>query len=596
MERRGGFQLGDPLWSERASQESERGGQGPLGMQMDRIGLNSDLLPGITTITNRARYISFYVWAASRVTANNPPETKPEFKARMYEYDRLFALASVAHGEKKSSILNHKGIGGSNNCGDKYNCAHETIDLDFSHVDDSGGGYGSTYAGPLETMGLMVEDDGDQYRKPSKKAKELIEAFESVVGEHSVDDLLGQTEVSKDAIESFGEKICVCQLAEPDAPDLEPLRDVYLERGAVGESANSGEINGARGRSLELILYLAHLASEYDVQFTRSSLFDMCYYNEISNGNNVIAIELPDVWHPYGAYWQVLRAHDFLTYTARALLTAWLAYLQRVGGGTGEGFIRELQSEEVMDKMAELTGINGFNQETRLSTVVDNLWPHASSSAIVDTQSVNGVSINHSLSEYTLNKRLRSVCSKIETSPNDKRFITTENVNWTSLYVYWLPLLIGVCLRLSNLPANSSKAWDWVREKGERNDMGDDPTPYALWMSTKQSLQKDMSVGRFIGDFFEDYLLIRSQHLWEDRGYDLSEYWFIPADGSLLLGMSDQGFICQKTYLPTETSSRFSNTKKILRDLGLLRPDSGESMLTPDGRRIIEPLIGCETT
>jgi len=593
MDRYEEFYPGDPMWSERVEQGSNSTGQGPLGMHMDRIGLNSDLLPGVTTITYRARYISYYVWAASKIIAEDSPETEQAFRGRIYEYDRLLALASVAHEEMGVSDLNHKRIVGSNNARDQFRRADEILNLDFSHIDNSSGGYGSTYGGPIETMGLMSDDDGTQYRTPTKEAEDLIKAFELVVGETSFDELLQQTEVQKNAIESLGEQICLCKVTEPDAPDLEPLRDIYLERGTARSSSKPSQPDKARGRSLELILYLAHLSSEYGVQFTRDSLFDMCYYNGIKAGNSVISVELPGVWESHATYWQVFRAHDYLSHTARALFMAWLAYLQRVGGGTREDFLNELQSEEVMNQLGDLIGIDNLNHETQLNTVVDNLWPNASSSAIVDSHSVNPVAIDHTLSEYAFDKKLRAVCNEVETDTDNKRFRHPENVDWASLYVHWLPLLLAMALRLSNLEANNNEAWDWVKKKGARENEPDDPTPFLFWMFVQENLQQHASLGCFIENFVENYLFRHPQHIWQSRYDSLSEYWFAPADGGILFGMGNEEFIRQHTYRAGGTSNRFGNAESILRDLALLHSEKNE--LTPAGDEIIEPLIGSES-
>lgn len=595
MDSDGGFQPGDPMWSERAEQGTGNTGQGPLGMRMDRVGLNSDLLPGITTITNRARYISYYVWASAKIIAEDSPDTKQAFHGRLYEYDRLLALASIAHGEMGSSDLNHKRIVGSDKAKAKFSRADEIIGLDFQHIDNSSGGYGSTYGGPLETMGLMSADGKTQYRTPTKEAEDLIKAFELVAEETSIDEVLRQREVPKKVIKSLGEAICLCQVTETEAPDLEPLRDIYLERGTTEESRKSRRPDKARGRSLSLILFLAYLSSEYSVGFSRDSLFDMCYYNEIRTENTPISVELSGVWDSHADYWQIFRAHDYLSYTARALFMTWLAYLQRVGGSTSANFLKELQSEEVLDQLSNLLDMNNLDKETRLDVVINNLWPNASSSAIVDSQTVNPVEIDHPMSEYALNKKLRSVCNEVETGTDDKQFRHPQNVNWTSVYVHWLPLLLTMALRLSNLVANDSEAWDWVKRKGKRNSEPDDPTPFSFWMLIQENLQQDASVGRFMEKFVNNYLFIHPQHIWQNRYDSISEYWFAPTGGGIMFGMGDEEFICQHTYTAAGTSSRFSNAENILRDLALLRPDSETNELTPAGRDIIEPLIGSES-
>ncbi|MBY8987734.1 MAG: hypothetical protein KGD61_04720 [Candidatus Lokiarchaeota archaeon] len=80
----------NPVWNKRI-EKSDRA-LNPLGMNRVTDKLLSELLPGITTVTPRARYYSFYVWAVQK--AGEKSQNLTQFKNRFYNIERLFMLCS----------------------------------------------------------------------------------------------------------------------------------------------------------------------------------------------------------------------------------------------------------------------------------------------------------------------------------------------------------------------------------------------------------------------------------------------------------------------------------------------------------------------
>ena len=68
------MQSGDPVWTEKV-EESEIV-QDPLAIKRVTNRLLGDLLPGITTITPRARYIAHHAWAIWDIEQREDPETR----------------------------------------------------------------------------------------------------------------------------------------------------------------------------------------------------------------------------------------------------------------------------------------------------------------------------------------------------------------------------------------------------------------------------------------------------------------------------------------------------------------------------------------
>lgn len=83
----------NPVWNKRI-EESDRA-LDPLGMNRVTDKLLSDLLPGITTVTPRARYYSFYVWAVQK--AGETARNLTQFENKFCDLERLFMLCCTGH-------------------------------------------------------------------------------------------------------------------------------------------------------------------------------------------------------------------------------------------------------------------------------------------------------------------------------------------------------------------------------------------------------------------------------------------------------------------------------------------------------------------
>lgn len=106
----------DPVWN-KFVKEYDRA-LDPLGMNRLTDRLLNDLLLGITTVTPRARYYSFYLcylWAIEQIITNGWAHTAAQFKTTFTDLERAFMLSCVAHEEQsgKENGRDHNDINGS---------------------------------------------------------------------------------------------------------------------------------------------------------------------------------------------------------------------------------------------------------------------------------------------------------------------------------------------------------------------------------------------------------------------------------------------------------------------------------------------------
>lgn len=181
------FGPGFPEWTELG----QDGGLDPLGMQRPIEAIYQSLLPGISTITLRFRYYSFFVWMLE-VYAMEQGDTDPvAFRVFQRRCETLFALIAAS----KSTELGVAGIEwAQKQLGDVPNNPATVIDFSVGadpetdvgqrYLRNKGGAFGGIYATQMFEMGLItLGDDRNPISVCTNRALPLAEAFAAEVGE-----------------------------------------------------------------------------------------------------------------------------------------------------------------------------------------------------------------------------------------------------------------------------------------------------------------------------------------------------------------------------------------------------------------------------
>ncbi|MBY6090917.1 hypothetical protein [Maritimibacter alkaliphilus] len=181
------FGPGFPEWTELG----QDGGLDPLGMQRPIEAIYQSLLPGISTITLRFRYYSFFVWMLE-VYARDQGNTDPvSFRAFQRRCETLFALIAA----RGSTELGVAGIDwAQKQLNDVPNDPEAIIDfsigadpdtdVDQRYLRNKGGAFGGIYATQMFEMGLItLGDDRNPIAVCTNRALPLAEAFAVEIGE-----------------------------------------------------------------------------------------------------------------------------------------------------------------------------------------------------------------------------------------------------------------------------------------------------------------------------------------------------------------------------------------------------------------------------
>uniref|UniRef100_UPI0040485BDF hypothetical protein n=1 Tax=Yoonia sp. TaxID=2212373 RepID=UPI0040485BDF len=183
------FGPGFPEWTELG----QDGGLDPLGMQRPIEAIYQSLLPGISTITLRFRYYSFFVWMLE-VYAKQERNTDPAaFRVFQRRCETIFALI-CARGSTELGVAGidwaQKQLAGLADGADSEAVVDFSVGADpeaevsLRYLRNKGGAFGGIYATQMFEMGLItLGNDRNPISVCTNLALPLAEAFGAEIGD-----------------------------------------------------------------------------------------------------------------------------------------------------------------------------------------------------------------------------------------------------------------------------------------------------------------------------------------------------------------------------------------------------------------------------
>lgn len=171
-----------------------------LGIELVSVSLYQAMLPGITNVTERARYYSFYPWCIHRFAQDGPAErSRLNWVQWLRPLDFAYALAATAHdqsvsgggsavvgAERAAALL--KGLSPSDRVevGPATAVDEKGKPLPSAYFKNAQGGFGQYYRGALTDLGVVTEHD-DRSSWPDVKltnsiGRQLAEALDAQSG------------------------------------------------------------------------------------------------------------------------------------------------------------------------------------------------------------------------------------------------------------------------------------------------------------------------------------------------------------------------------------------------------------------------------
>lgn len=155
-------------------------GRDPLGLQAASVRLYTDLLPGLTNVTNRLRYFSFYCWVVRQFELNHHSLDEGKWRIFIRRAEAVYALACQI-GDNANAL----GMAGS-----LWAAKHVDIGaaFDFTEWTDgpgqdnqylkaSRGNFGQFYVASMQQMGMLIATRERVQAVTPDHGLELADAF-----------------------------------------------------------------------------------------------------------------------------------------------------------------------------------------------------------------------------------------------------------------------------------------------------------------------------------------------------------------------------------------------------------------------------------
>jgi hypothetical protein len=301
-------------------------GQDHLGTQAPCVSIFTDLLPGITNVTSRARYYSFYpwlLWSYERRYAGGDTE---HLQATLRRAECLFALIGARHG---LALEEHADLHGAAMVGREVlvPALEELGPVDYlllsthATLDDGGaryflnplGGLGQYYFGPLRDSGVLGgETRTRQVKFTPERGAPLAVAFDTGSDGDAFFSLLERdrcTLADLDALSSF----CPCGL-KSNAVEQGALLEFFFDRtGAQAAEAHP------RRMTLGLLLDLVRNGQRLEDTSFESEFRAAVYAGSFADGSPWI---VPDSMRSVRRAWGVYQRNELVSIVAQTLFWA----------------------------------------------------------------------------------------------------------------------------------------------------------------------------------------------------------------------------------------------------------------------------------
>ncbi len=315
-------------------------GQDQLGSQAPCEMTYSQLLPGITNVTERARYFSFYTWVTwsfdHRLKNLGPEEYVEHFRRA----DCLYTLIAAHEATSSNYQRPAERMVGRLKLSPAVGRLEEDGSLrlsDYATLEDNGsryfqnelGGLGQYYAGPLMELGLCKRASSGPWIQYSKTSgSSLAEAVQESLPvtefwEAVEKDLITVETLTR--LHDFAPRRLINGSVEH-----RQLLDIMLERDQASNETKSGSGSAERRKTLGLILHLAREMAETEDASLHEWIFRPAVYASALPGR--AKWNVPPFLQETRNLWSLYERNDLLSIGCQAIFCACLFTLESDAG------------------------------------------------------------------------------------------------------------------------------------------------------------------------------------------------------------------------------------------------------------------------
>jgi hypothetical protein len=529
-----------PQWSEPLAKQLT--GEDHLGIESAATSYQQHLLPGIITVTDRARYYSFYAWVLLRFIQDNKYKLKhlDDFKGKFFKrHEMAFLMGAHTHhnsgrlligGQKSGKILRESG---------------EDISLDAKYFENVLGGFGQYYRAQMVQFGLINEpEEAGAIYTLTPRGFAMAQAFEQSIQNTHYFQLLTKygsdlAQISLSDATEYGKAACVCAEILAKGADRDLLIDTFFRFDEDG-----GIEKGHIRRRLSLVLIL-DLVSQ-----SKGSLFRETYRHALLTGwyTSDFAYEPVPLIKPLYLRWRLVQARQVFTTALQIMFGEFIDNVSatKQGGLQFDDFISSVTHDKIYDEP--------------LTKWLDSMCTEL------------GVAIPWQSNHENYHARSIGVFDEIGTyegksleSPIDKP----------------LQMLFGLFLRFYHLHLNKDPIWrEWSFPIIQTHRL-----PLGEFFEALNN-RTDLPVRQIVEWLYRDYVI--GQHEFNAleklryQGYNTFKFYF--QDNQFVSANNPVGYE-QRIRLP---ALRLNNALNMLIDLGLIEEVNGACHLSTEGQMILK--------
>lgn len=263
------------------------GGLDHIGTQGPCIQIYSQLLPGITNVTDRARYYSFYPWLIRSYEERD--SRRENFNAFLEAYrkaDCLFTMIAERHAQMTGDDAARHGpaMVGRDTLNDAVKLIGEGQSVllsTYATREDSSeryfanrlGGLGQYYAGTLTQLDILAVVEKPWLSYTHERGEPIARAFDMGVAGHAFWQAVDADSVSAETLDALKD-FCPCCLPQQQ-DEQAALLDILFDRKSEFEAQGV-----QRRRSLALLLHLAGALRAVEVSGLDEPTFRAAVYTE----------------------------------------------------------------------------------------------------------------------------------------------------------------------------------------------------------------------------------------------------------------------------------------------------------------------------
>lgn len=370
-----------PQWTTEITTKGTVTGEDQLGIEGAAQGYQQEILPGIITVTDHARYYSYYPWILYRfIFGEDSKRLLADFRGPYFMRHEMAMLMGTYSHHQNGIYLS--GVVG-NRKADGFWQSGDPISLDQNYFQNKLGGFGQYYRTAMQVMGILEEPENSRWvYRLTERGKALAEAYqESISHTKYFKDLQNEgqlTQISKEDATEYGQVGCLCPDALNASQDRKLLLDTFFR---FSEPQAHDNLHVRRRNSLGVALDLVHHASG---RFTRDMLRPALYLGEYAPGEHYSPSEPLEAW---AKRWKMVEVRHLFTFGLQCL---WAAFLLELGSRISiprESWQSWLESQleekdwnipvqQLAIKLCENSGVAG-NYKSLLQAVPQNFGMHS---------------------------------------------------------------------------------------------------------------------------------------------------------------------------------------------------------------------------